>query len=128
MNILTATLAAYRAGSEVSGAWAAAEVRFREGKGPVAALRAFAAATGTNLDDEALAVLETALATTCRWLATGVTAAAWVAAHGDDARHVVETAGAALDAALGFAIEVGYTASHYRAQLEAWAVEAEAPR
>lgn len=127
MNLFEAIATAYRAGTEVAGAWSAAESRLREGRGPLAALRAFSIATGNRIDDEAVMVLEQAIATICRMLAASVDAAAWIAEHGDELRHGLEAVGQAADVALGVIIDAGYAASHYRDLLRAWATEGDVP-
>ena len=114
--MLAALLTAYRVGQEVEGAWKAAAARLESGAGPLAALRAFAAATGTSLDDATVAVLEDGLRRGLVALGVGIDAAAFVSQYADQIR-------AGADAVLDAVVEVGYAAGRVRHIVRAWSEE-----
>lgn len=98
---------------ESTAALHAARAALDAGRGPIAALRAFAAATDGALDDAAVAQLEA-------WLAQGVTAldaacagAAWLAEHEPQYRAGVE---ATLAATFGAA----YQLAAWRHRVRGW--------
>lgn len=113
MSLLGAMATAWRVSSEVSAATAAARDTLGQGGSPLDALHAFAAASDSQLDDDAVAVLDDALRKAIAVCGAVVTGAAWVAEHEDDVRRVV-------DATVTAVVNVGYAAGRWRQTLNEW--------
>ena len=115
MNFFGAALKAWDAAQEAKGAVQAARQALEAGRGPLGALRAFAAETGTTLDDAAVAELEAGLRTAVQGLELVVSAVATVARVLADPQ-----TRKAVDTAIGALVDNGYRASMARITVQAW--------
>lgn len=119
MSLLAQISTAMRVGREVAGAWNAAEAALDAGHGPLVALRAFAAASENQLDDEAVVVLEDALTQALTICGSVVDVAAALSTHGPAAENSVQKI-------MGAVLDVGYAVGDWRHTLQRWRDEVEA--
>lgn len=115
MTIFRAIGRAWDVAQETTAAVQAARAVLEAGGSPVGALRAFAAATDGQLDDQVVAELERGLRRVVEGLALTVQGMVVVATALNDPR-----VRATLERAITTAIDVGYAASGWRVTLERW--------
>lgn len=118
MGFFGAAMKAWDVASEAQAALAAARGVLADGGSPLKALRAFADATEGQLDDAVVAELEAGIRRAVAGLEVASRVALTVAESLADPR-----VRAALDMAIGAAIEAGYRAGAYRAKLRSWTEE-----
>lgn len=92
---------------------AAAQAAWDDGRGPLAALAAFSAATDTALDDEAAEQLAAWLRATLAGLDAACAAAVWISEHETGVR-------TAVDAAFGALFSAAYWGIATRQTLRSW--------
>lgn len=115
MSFFASVWRAVSVASSVTEAVAAGRVELDAGRGPLAALRAFAVKTDGQLDDTAVAELEAGMRKAIAGLAIVTSMAATVA---QTLRDPAVRRG--IDQVLDGAIDVGYACSHWKNQLRLW--------
>lgn len=115
MGLISAALSLWNAAEDAQAGLAAARAVLEAGASPIGAVRAFATATGTTLDDVVLAELEVGLRLALGWAETVLIAAVAVSEAAADPR--VKTA---LDQIAKTVGDDAYVLAVWRARVRVW--------